>query len=357
MENKVICKICGHEAGKSIQAHINRFHGISRDVYVGRYPGASILSDSFLKEISDKNRELATRPGWSTKVSRGVKKLWQDPVYKKEHSEALKKGQNSIAAKENHRKGACNYFLGLAEQEKENKRQSIVDSWKDPEKRKNRVEALRKAHESEEGRKNHSDAMVKYLSIPGNQEKRNKALKETWAKPENRKKLEEIIQIGLKAAASPEGQAHLRESSRKPELRKLRSENAKKNIGKLLRNRVKYSKLNEFLRLKMKEEGLEPEKEYFIGYYYADFCFVENKVVVEVDGDWWHANPEFMKERNLVELHPIQKKMIQLDKVKNSYLKNHGWKVLRFWERDIYKNTATCIKIIKDSLQTVSGLE
>ena len=89
MENKIACKICGHESEKSIQAHINRFHGISRDEYVGRYPGASILSDSFFKEISDKNRELATRPGWSDKVSEGVKKLWQDPVYKKEHSIAV----------------------------------------------------------------------------------------------------------------------------------------------------------------------------------------------------------------------------------------------------------------------------
>ena len=351
MENEIICKICGHKAQKSIQAHINRFHSISRDEYVKQYPGASILSDSFLKEISEKNRELATRSGWSDKISQGVKKLWQDPVYKKEHSEILNKAIHTPIAIEKHRIACLNHVLYMSEQEKEIRSQASIDSWKDPEKRKNRVDALRDAHRSEQGRKNHSNAMQKYLSIPGNQEKRNKILKETWAKPENRKKLEGIIQIGLKAAASPEGQANLRKALQNPKIRKMMSENAKKNLVKLLKNRVKYTKLNEFLRLKMEEEGLEPEKEYSIGPYFVDFCFVENKLVVEADGDWWHANPEFIKERKIIELHPIQKKMARLDKAKNTYLKNHGWKILRFWERDIYKKTAFCIKTIKDSLE------
>ena len=83
MDN-VICKICGHKTKKSLQAHINRFHNMSRAEYAKQYPGASILSDSFFKEISDKNRELVTRPGWSDKVSQGLKKLWEDPIYRKE---------------------------------------------------------------------------------------------------------------------------------------------------------------------------------------------------------------------------------------------------------------------------------
>lgn len=41
----------------------------------------------------------------------------------------------------------------------------------------------------------------------------------------------------------------------------------------------------------MSDAGLEPEKEYPIGPYYVDFCFPENKLVIEADGDWWHANP------------------------------------------------------------------
>ena len=118
---------------------------------------------------------------------------------------------------------------------------------------------------------------------------------------------------------------------------------------------MKYSKLNAFLRLKMSDAGLEPEKEYPIGPYYVDFCFPENKLVIEADGDWWHANPEFMRERNIIELHPIQKKMARLDKAKNTYLKNHGWRILRFWERDIYKKIDNCIQTIKNSLQIVLG--
>lgn len=80
---------------------------------------------------------------------------------------------------------------------------------------------------------------------------------------------------------------------------------------------------------------------------YTDFL---RKRIVEADGDWWHANPEFMRERKITKLHSIQKKMIRLDKAKNIYLKNHEWKLLRFWERDIYNNTELCLHKIKEAL-------
>lgn len=225
---------------------------------------------------------------------------------------------------------------------------SAKKSWADPEIRKRRVEALRKAHRSPETRKRHSEATKVFLSDPDNLEERKRVLKETWAKPKNRAKLEEISQIGLNAAMSEKGRANHKRANQDPVLRKGRSERAKRNISQILKGRIKYSMLNSFFKKELKTAGLNPSEEYPIGPYCVDFCFPENKLVVEVDGDWWHANPEWMKEKGRTELHPIQKKMIRQDKAKNTYLRNHGWTVLRFWERQVYRETSCCLDKIRE---------
>lgn len=227
---------------------------------------------------------------------------------------------------------------------------SAKNSWCDPEIRKRRVEALRKAHRSSIVRKRHSEATRKFLTNPNNLKKRKETLKKAWAKPEKRAKLENIIQLGLAAALSEKGRANHKKANQDPELRKSRSHRAKENISKILRERRKYSKLNKFFKEQMKLAGLNPCSEYPIGPYCVDFCFPKYKLVVEADGDWWHGNPVWMKERGRTTLHPIQKKMIRLDKAKDTYLKNHDWKILRFWERQVYRETSCCIDDIRKKM-------
>jgi len=205
----------------------------------------------------------------------------------------------------------------------------------------------------EEVRKNHSKAMIKMyagMTKEQRQEKRNK-LKETWAQPENRKKILEISRKGLEAANSPEGRKNFNKANQSEPLRKKRSEIAKNNTHKRMLSKKKYSELNIFFEQKMNNIGLYPIREYPLGPYCVDFCFPENKLVIEADGDFWHANPEFLKERNSSKLYPFQKKTIAIDKAKNTYLKNHGWKLLRFWERDIKKDYEKCLLKIKEYLE------
>jgi len=309
------------------------------------------LSESFHREIREKNIKQSKSEEWREKVSKGVKKLWQNPVYAINHLEALKRAQNTPEAIENHKKGALKYFSGRSESDKEKFRESMIQSWKDPEKRENRVKALKSAHNSIESKKRHSIATKKYLSIPENLRKRKEILRKTWAKPENREKLLEISKIGLKAAMSEEGRKNFYLMQLRPEIREKRSIAAKKRLHKLLIKRVKYNGLNRFLEQKLNEYGLHPVSEYPIGPYFVDFCFLGEKLVIEADGDFWHANPEFLKEKNRNNLHPIQKKMVRLDKAKNTYLKNHGWKLLRFWESDIKNNPEKCVAQINNRLK------
>ena len=62
--------------------------------------------------------------------------------------------------------------------------------------------------------------------------------------------------------------------------------------------------------------------------------FIEPNVCIFADGDYWHKRLE-SEER---------------DKKVNERLEEEGYKVLRFWEKDIRKNMNRCIKQIEDAL-------
>ncbi len=75
-----------------------------------------------------------------------------------------------------------------------------------------------------------------------------------------------------------------------------------------------------------------PELEYQIEKYTVDLCYPEAKLVIEVDGNYWHNYPDGLER----------------DKVKNKYLEARGWKVLRYWESDILANVEDIALQIKE---------
>lgn len=99
------------------------------------------------------------------------------------------------------------------------------------------------------------------------------------------------------------------------------------------------------------EEGKDFIHQYqFMGKFMCDFCFPQQKVIIEVNGDFWHANPE---KYNGKDLHPHQIKGINRDKSKEAYIKkvdNNSWTLLSFWESDINKDVAECLNKIEEVL-------
>ena len=95
--------------------------------------------------------------------------------------------------------------------------------------------------------------------------------------------------------------------------------------------------------LERKEINFEPQKE--IGCYLCDFI-INNKIVLEIQGDYWHANPFFYNKN---ELDLIQKKNIKRDENKKIFLEKLGYSVFYFWERDILKN----VKKIEEKLEQI----
>lgn len=69
--------------------------------------------------------------------------------------------------------------------------------------------------------------------------------------------------------------------------------------------------------------------------------------IIEVDGDYFHANPEKFKVKDLT---PTQKRNLRIDKQKNRYLALKGIPLVRLWENDIRNNPKKVIEEIKKHL-------
>jgi hypothetical protein len=64
-----------------------------------------------------------------------------------------------------------------------------------------------------------------------------------------------------------------------------------------------------------------------------DFLIVNTKILIEVDGDYWHGNVEKFEV-----LSEFQKEVIMKDKIKEDFAKKHGYTIVRFWGSDIKKD-------------------
>lgn len=74
----------------------------------------------------------------------------------------------------------------------------------------------------------------------------------------------------------------------------------------------------------------------FIDKYQYDFLLKDFNIIIEVQGDYWHANPLYYSDSN-INLRPLnetQKYKIILDKEKNNYIKDK-YKIVYIWETDI----------------------
>ena len=91
-----------------------------------------------------------------------------------------------------------------------------------------------------------------------------------------------------------------------------------------------------------------------------DLVFGTRKIVVFVDGDFWHGRALLEEgveglrkglrtERSDWWIKKI-KKTIQRDSDVNASLKSNGWIVLRFWESNILADVNTVVKAIESTL-------
>jgi DNA mismatch endonuclease (patch repair protein) len=87
-----------------------------------------------------------------------------------------------------------------------------------------------------------------------------------------------------------------------------------------------------------------------------DIVFRRKRVLVFIDSDFWHCNPDnFIMPKTNVE---YWKKKFQRNKERdllvNTKLKNEGWKVIRVWESDIYHDID---KVMEKILTAIEKLD
>lgn len=78
----------------------------------------------------------------------------------------------------------------------------------------------------------------------------------------------------------------------------------------------------------------------------VDFL-LENNRVIEVQGDYFHANPEIYDSK----LTSMQERNIKNDNRKRNFFKENGYDLLEIWEKEIKESTEEVTKKIKDFIK------
>jgi DNA mismatch endonuclease Vsr len=86
-----------------------------------------------------------------------------------------------------------------------------------------------------------------------------------------------------------------------------------------------------------------------------DFIFKNIKVAIFCDSEFWHgknwSKRKHEHKSNIDFWHKKISRNIQRDKEVNKKLNADGWLVLRFWGKEIEKNSLHCINKIKQTVQ------
>lgn len=127
--------------------------------------------------------------------------------------------------------------------------------------------------------------------------------------------------------------------------------------------RSKISSLNIQLENILKKHNILYETEFRIKYFnekhykcykFYDFHILNSNLLIEVNGDYWHANPEKYKETDIFQFPKMKltaKDIWQMDEYKNNIAKVNNFNVLYIWENDLkYESEFTIIQKIKDSI-------
>ena len=138
------------------------------------------------------------------------------------------------------------------------------------------------------------------------------------------------------------------------------------NLAFLLERSVKAIK-HKYLSLKLPLKRSETTIEYFVKNflisanipfvfntqltkdfkYRPDFCISSKKVIIEVQGDYWHANPLLYDEDDCT-LSQIASK--EKDAIKKEYYESLGYTVVYVWESDIKTDPQNVLQVLKNLL-------
>ena len=133
------------------------------------------------------------------------------------------------------------------------------------------------------------------------------------------------------------------------------SEETKEKISRSVARQIASGQINKTsqVQLRLYDALLEKfpneewELEWLLDFYSLDIAIPKKKLCIEVDGDFWHVN----EEQGFTLKYESQRRALENDKRKNSYLTNAGWYVIRIWESEINEDLDNALEKIKNLLE------
>lgn len=97
-----------------------------------------------------------------------------------------------------------------------------------------------------------------------------------------------------------------------------------------------FTKIEKITQDILEKNNIQYERNYKIcyeinKYKLYDFFIVDKNILIEIDGDYWHANPDIFSFLN-----DVQKNNIKNDLFKNELASKNSLHLLRFWETEVY---------------------
>lgn len=115
--------------------------------------------------------------------------------------------------------------------------------------------------------------------------------------------------------------------------------------------RSKDSKIELLLREELWKRGLRYRKNVKTVFGHPDIAFIGKKVAVFCDSEFWHGydwenRKADIKSNQEFWISKIERNIAR-DLEVNEHLQSHGWRVLRFWGKEIQKNVSACADLIE----------
>jgi G:T-mismatch repair DNA endonuclease (very short patch repair protein) len=116
-------------------------------------------------------------------------------------------------------------------------------------------------------------------------------------------------------------------------------------VSHLNHKKYKMNNLEKDVQKVLNEFGIQMKYSVIFCYKQFDFGIKDKKILLEVQGDYWHGNPEIYSEHN-----EIQKRNTENDKSKAQIAEKHGYKLFYIWESDFRNKDYSVFMEIKKLL-------
>lgn len=126
--------------------------------------------------------------------------------------------------------------------------------------------------------------------------------------------------------------------ARDPELYRRQKQKAA-GISAQQSHRYKINSIEKIVQIMLEKSGLDFEYSVIMGFFQFDFGNKKNRILLEVQGDYWHGNPEIYQNFNSIQIANKQK-----DIIKKEFAEKHGFKLFYIWENEIKNNDFSVIQ-------------